>query len=68
MNPTTKTSQSSKQRVLDIVNGMPENSTIDEILHEVLFQRMMDKGVEDYKAGKVLTTEELREQAKSWFK
>ncbi len=68
MNPTTKTSQSSKQRVLDIVNGMPENSTIDEILHEVLFQRMMDKGMEDSRAGRVITTEELLKQVETWLR
>lgn len=52
--------------MIDIIVRQPDNSTYDEILKELAFARMIERGIQDAVAGRLHTTEEVVEAVKSW--
>jgi predicted transcriptional regulator len=52
--------------VVEIVSGMPEDSTYDEILQELVFNRMIDRGHADAEAGRVIADDEMKRTIDSW--
>ena len=61
-----KSEQSAKEAVVDIVSGMPEDSSYDEILQELVFNRMVERGLADVDAGRVISDEEMERTIDSW--
>lgn len=57
---------SAKQAVVDIVQDMPEDSSYDEILQELLMNRMIERGLADVEAGRTISDEEMAETIESW--
>lgn len=55
-----------KETMIDIIVRQPDNSTYDEILKELAFARMIERGIQDAVAGRLHTTEEVVEAVKSW--
>jgi predicted transcriptional regulator len=54
------TERSAKEAIVDIVSGMPEDSSYDEILQELVFNRMVERGLADADAGRVISDEEMK--------
>lgn len=55
-----------KARILALVEDQPEDSSYDEILHELAFVRMVERGIEDADAGRVVRHEEVKRRVDSW--
>jgi len=55
-----------KEKMTEIINNQPEDSTYDEILKELAFARMVDRGLKDSKNGKVISNQEMKQRIKSW--
>jgi predicted transcriptional regulator len=55
-----------KQQMITILQQQPEDSTFDELLRELAFSRMIDRGLKDVEAGRTLDNEQARRQIKSW--
>ncbi len=58
--------RNAKEAVFEIVSGMPEDSTYDEILEELVFNRMVERGLADADAGRVISDEEMKRTIDSW--
>jgi predicted transcriptional regulator len=58
--------RSAKEAVVEIVSGMPEDSTYDEIVQELVFNRMVERGLTDADAGRVISDEEMKRTIDSW--
>jgi len=58
--------RSPKEAVVGIVFGMPDDSTYDEILQELVFNRMVERGLADADAGRVISDEEMKRTIDSW--
>jgi predicted transcriptional regulator len=58
--------RSAKEAVVEIVSGMPEDSTYDEILQELVFNRVVELGLADADAGRVISDEEMKRAIDSW--
>ena len=61
-----KTMVSIKDQMIKIINDQPEDSTYDEILKELVFSRMIERGLEDSRKGRTISDEELEQRIKSW--
>jgi predicted transcriptional regulator len=59
---------SAKHRMIGIIEKQPDDSSYDEILRELAFARMVDRGLADSDAGRTIANEELRRRIKSWQK
>lgn len=57
---------SAKQAVVDIVQDMPEDSSYDEILQELIMNRMIERGLADVQAGRTISDEEMAKTINSW--
>ncbi|HMB53245.1 MAG TPA: hypothetical protein VKU40_08010 [Thermoanaerobaculia bacterium] len=49
-----------KQRIHQIVEDQPDDSSYDEILQELAFARMIEKGIEQADAGQTMSHEEAK--------
>ena len=58
--------RSAKEAVVEIVSGMPEDATYDEILEELVLNRMVERGLADVDAGRVISDEEMKRTIDSW--
>jgi predicted transcriptional regulator len=58
--------RSAKEAVVEIVSGMPDDSTYDEIVQELVFNRMVARGLADADAGRVISDEEMKRTIDSW--
>ena len=51
-----------------IVQNQPEDSSYDEILRELALARMIERGLEDSQAGRIISDEEMRHRISTWRK
>jgi len=55
-----------KQRILKIVRAQPDDSSFDEILRELLLDRMVQRGLEDSVASRTINHQEMVRRVKTW--
>lgn len=56
---------SPKQQFITILQQQPEVSTHDELLRELAFARMVDRGLKDVDAERVVENEEVKRRIES---
>ena len=59
---------SAKEEAIRIVAELPDNNSLDDIIRELAFARMIERGLEDVKNGNVISNEEMRRRIDSWRK
>ncbi len=57
-----------KEKIKEIIQNQPDDSSYDEILKELAFARMVERGLEDSKAGRTISNEEMGRRIRSWQK
>jgi predicted transcriptional regulator len=57
-----------KDVIIKIVKEQPDDSNFDEILKELAFIQMVDRGLADSDAGRIVSHEEMGKRIKSWQK
>lgn len=57
-----------KQTMTDIIARQPDESTYDEILRELAYARMVQRGLADSDAGRTLSNSEVRDRIETWQK
>ena len=57
-----------KDEMTRIIREQPDDSSFEEILRELAFARMIDRGLEDSEAGRTTKDDELRRQMDQWRK
>ena len=55
-----------KDHLMQTIEGLPADSTYDEILRELAFARMVERGLADSDAGRTISHEELDRRITSW--
>ncbi len=57
-----------KEKIKQEIDSLPDDSAYDEILRELVFNRMIEKGLNDSKSGNVISNEAMLKRIKSWEK
>ena len=57
-----------KDHIKQLINSLPEDSSYDEILREIAFARMVEKGLEDSRENRTISNEEMEHRIKTWQK
>lgn len=60
--------QTVKEKITKVVLSQPEDATYDEIMRELAFARMVDRGLEDVRAGRVISNDEMADRIRTWQK
>lgn len=55
-----------KKQIKKIVDSLPEDSSYDEILKELAFHKMIEKGLKDSKENKVISNENMKKRISIW--
>ncbi len=57
-----------KDELISLIEGQPEDSSIEEIVREILFHLMVKRGLDDVDAGRVISNAEMSRRIRSWAK
>ena len=57
-----------KDQMVRLIQEQPEDSSYDEILRELAFARMVERGLADSEAGRTISHEEMKRVIESWRK
>jgi len=57
---------SAKDQMLQIIGDQPDDSSYDEILRELAFVRMVERGLSDSEAGRTVSHEEMGRRIRTW--
>ncbi len=59
---------SAKETTSKIIREQPDDSSYDEILRELAFARMVDRGLSDSDHGLTIPSEEILRRLQNWRK
>lgn len=57
-----------KTQIINSLDKLPENLTIDQLVDYFIFIEKVEKGLEDSKKGKVNSKEEAKQKLHKWLK
>ena len=57
-----------KARMAEIIQEQPEDATYEEIIRELTFERMVERGLADSRSGRTIQNEEMSRLVDSWHK
>ena len=60
--------QTVKEKISKVVLSQPDDATYDEIIRELAFERMVDRGLNDVRSGSVISHEKMAGRIKTWQK
>jgi predicted transcriptional regulator len=55
-----------KEKMKEVIQSQPEDASFEEIMRELAFERMIARGLEDSRAGRVISNEEMKCRIRSW--
>ncbi len=55
-----------KELMTRIIQEQPEDASYEEIVRELAFERMIERGLEDSRNGRVVSNEEMGQRIRSW--
>ncbi len=57
-----------KERMLQTIQDLPEDSSYEELLRELAFAQMIERGLADAEAGRTISHQEMGRRIASWGK
>ena len=57
-----------KDQITEILKRQPDDSTYDEIVRELAFDLMVQRGLKDSDEGRTISNEEMERRIKTWHK
>ena len=57
-----------KVRMAEIIQEQPEDATYEEIIRELAFERMVERGLADSRTGRVISNEEMARRIRTWHR
>ena len=58
--------QTVKEKIAEVVAAQPEDATFEEIMRELAFEKMIERGMIDVRAGRTITDEEMARRIRTW--
>ena len=55
-----------KQEAKKVIDSLPEDASYDEILKELAFDRMIQRGLKDSDENKTISNQEMKNRIKQW--
>ena len=57
-----------KEQITELIQKQPDDSSYDEIVRELAFDLMVQRGLKDSDEGRTITNEEMQRRIKTWQK
>lgn len=55
-----------KQKMTEVIQAQPDDASYEEIMRELAFERMIERGLEDSRKGRTITNEEMGHRIRTW--
>jgi hypothetical protein len=55
-----------KERLLEIIQQQPDDSSFEELLRELAFAVMVERGLEDSRADRTISNDEMERRIRRW--
>lgn len=62
------TMATAKEQIAELVQKQPDDSSYDEIIRELAFHLMIQRGIKDSDEGLTISNEEMQNRIKTWAK
>jgi predicted transcriptional regulator len=56
-----------KQKVIEMIQSLPEEVTVDDIMEELYFKLQVDEGLRELDEGKGISHEEVEKRMSKWL-
>ncbi|HYW75868.1 MAG TPA: hypothetical protein VFA48_04500 [Gammaproteobacteria bacterium] len=57
-----------QEKLTDVIQSQPEDASYEEIMRELAFERMIERGLEDSRAGRLISNEDMERRIRLWRK
>lgn len=57
-----------KRKMTEVIQSQPDDASYEEIMRELAFERMIERGLEDSRSGRVISNEDMERRLRSWRK
>jgi len=57
---------SAKEQITSIIEAQPDDCTFDDILRELKFARMVERGLDDSRENRTIGNEEMKRRIRLW--
>ena len=57
-----------KEQITQLVQQQPDDSTYDEIIRELAFHLMIERGLKDSDEGRTISNDEMEARINTWLK
>ncbi|MHB8789420.1 MAG: hypothetical protein ACYDBT_06020 [Desulfobulbaceae bacterium] len=58
--------QTVKEKITEVVMAQPDDATYEEIIRELAFERMIERGLSDSRAGRVISDDDMVHRIRTW--
>ncbi len=55
-----------KEKMSEIIQIQPDDATFEEIIRELVFESMIERGIVDSEKGRVISNEEMGRRIRTW--
>ena len=55
-----------KEKMKEVIESQPEDASYEEILRELAFDRLVERGLADSRQGDVISDEQMTRRIRSW--
>jgi predicted transcriptional regulator len=60
--------QNNKRAALELIEQMPNNASLEQIMYELYFRERVDRGLREAEQKKVVPQEEVRRSVARWLR
>lgn len=60
--------QAVKSKMIQLIKDQPDDSSFDDILKALAFQRMIERGLDDSSHDRSISNQEMQKKIESWQK
>ena len=57
-----------KEKMTEVIQAQPADATYEEIMRELAFERMIERGLADSRSERVMSNEEMERRISTWQK
>lgn len=57
-----------KRKMTEVIQSQPDDASYEEIMRELAFERMIERGLKDSHSGRVISNEDMERRIRSWQK
>ncbi|MBW2097116.1 MAG: hypothetical protein JRI80_19860 [Deltaproteobacteria bacterium] len=55
-----------KEKIREVIEAQPDDASYEEIMRELAFEQMVERGLADARKGRVISNDEMKCRIRTW--